>query len=83
MPSIEVVIPNGLDADEFRHRVCMAAMHARYGGVAGFARAIHVNRQSVYYALSGLYSRGRVAGALSTLTGIPLDVLFPAREKAA
>jgi hypothetical protein len=83
MPSIEVTIPKDLSPDEYRKRVCMAAIAARYGTVAKFAEIIGVRRQSVYYTLAGVTRSGRIAGALSALTGVALHTLFPPEEKAA
>jgi hypothetical protein len=79
----QVKIPSGLDPLEYRQRICRASIIAEYGSLDAFAAALGVTRQSIYFALTGRYPGGRVAGALATLTGIPLRVLFPSQEKAA
>ena len=83
MPAIEVIIPKDLPPAEFRKRACQAAIKGRYGSVAKFAESLGVRHEAVYFVLNGLYTGGRVAKALSALTGIPAHVLFPPREKAA
>jgi hypothetical protein len=83
MSAFEVLVPNDLPPDEYRRRVSMAAIHAKYGSVQAFAEAIGVCRQAVYLAIAGSVPGGRVAGALSAITGIPRTTLFPTQEKAA
>lgn len=83
MPAFEVLVPNDLPPDEYRRRVCMAAIMAKYGSVLEFSRAIGVSRQAVYLALAGSVPGGRVAGALAAITGVPRTTLFPSQEKAA
>jgi len=83
MPAFELLIPSNLPHDEFRRRVCLAAIKARYGSVQVFAKEIGATRQQVSNVIGGKYRGGRVAVALCELTGIPLRILFPVREKAA
>lgn len=83
MPAFEILVPSNLPTEEYRRRVCMAAILAKYGSVLSFARSIGVCRQAVYLAIAGTVPGGRVAGALSAITGIPRTTLFPPQEQAA
>jgi hypothetical protein len=85
MPALEVLVPSDLPPEEVRRRACHAAIKARYGTLAAFAKAIGCSRQQVINVINGRYpmGRGRVAGALAMLTGLDVQVLFPVKEKAA
>lgn len=83
MPSIEVVIPSGLKPEQFRNRVCKAAIKGTFGTIGAFALSIGASRVAVSAVLNGHWRSARIESALATLTGYSHDVLFPSKEKAA